>query len=109
VLLALTAAALVVIAVEFALAGFGAFTMDRTPTDNAYAAHVLLGLVIAVLTVLILAAVLANRAARRMPGRCRWRRPCRCLQLPSWRWVKPERTSPPSGPCTRSTGWPSWP
>jgi hypothetical protein len=55
------------IAVQFALAGFGAFTMDKTPSDNAYGAHAALGIAIAVLTVLILAAVLASRAARAHP------------------------------------------
>lgn len=64
VLFVLAPAALALIAVQFALAGFGAFTMDKTPTDNAYGAHVVLGLVIAVLTLLILAAVLASRTAR---------------------------------------------
>lgn len=64
VLFALTASTLAVIAVQFALAGFGAFTMDKTPTDNAYGAHVIMGLVIAVLTLLILAAVLASQTAR---------------------------------------------
>jgi hypothetical protein len=64
VLFVLAVAALVLIAVQFALAGFGAFTMDKTPTDNAYAAHMVLGVVIGVLTWLILATVLASRAAR---------------------------------------------
>lgn len=63
-LFALAPAALALIAVQFALAGFGAFTMDKTPTDNVYGAHVVLGLVIAVLTLLILGAVLASPTAR---------------------------------------------
>jgi heme A synthase len=71
VILALTGTALTLILVEFALAGFGAFTMAKTPTDNAYGAHRLLGLVIAALTLLILAAVLASRPARAHP-RTRW-------------------------------------
>ncbi len=61
---ALALVTLALIAAQFALAGFGAFTMDKTPTANGYPAHVLLGLVIAVMTLLILAAVLASRAAR---------------------------------------------
>jgi hypothetical protein len=63
-LFALAALTLVLIAVQFALAGFGAFTMDKTPTDNAYGAHMVLGVVIGVMTWLILATVLASRAAR---------------------------------------------
>jgi len=64
VLFVLAVANLVLIAVQFALAGFGAFTMDKTPTDNAYGAHMVLGVVIGVMTWLILATVLASRAAR---------------------------------------------
>jgi hypothetical protein len=64
VMLALTATALALITVQFALAGFGAFTMAKAPTDDAYGAHALLGLIIAALTVLILVAVLASRPAR---------------------------------------------
>ena len=71
VLFALAATALVLIAAQFGLAGFGAFTMDKTPTDNAYGVHVALGLVIAALTLLVLAAVLASRPAR-AHGRTRW-------------------------------------
>jgi|SRR5580658_9404575 uncharacterized membrane protein YidH (DUF202 family) len=67
VLLALTATNLVLLAAQFALAGFGAFTMDKTPTDNAYGAHLVLGVVIGVMTWLILAAVLASRPARTQP------------------------------------------
>lgn len=66
-LFGLAPATLALIAVQFALAGFGAFTMDKTPTDNVYGAHVVLGLVIAVLTLLILATVLASRTARAHP------------------------------------------
>jgi hypothetical protein len=66
-LFALAATTLVAIAVQFALAGFGAFTMDKTPSDNAYGAHAVLGIVIAVLTLLILATTLASRAARAHP------------------------------------------
>ena len=55
---------MVAIAVQFALAGFGAFTMDKTPTDNAYGAHAVLGTVIAVLTLVVLITTLAGRSAR---------------------------------------------
>ena len=68
VLFVLVATVLTLVAVQFALAGFGAFTMDKnpaTPTDNAFGPHMVLGLIIAVLTVLILAVTLAGRAARR--------------------------------------------
>jgi hypothetical protein len=71
VALVLSATAVVLIAVQFALAGFGAFTMDKTPTDNSYGAHALVGLVIAALTLFILAAVLSSRAARAQ-ARTRW-------------------------------------
>ena len=64
VLFALAATTLAAIAAQFALAGFGAFTMDKTPSDNAYGAHAVLGLVIAALTLAVLIAVLAGRAAR---------------------------------------------
>ena len=67
VLFALAALTLALIAVQFALAGFGAFTMDKTPTDNAYGAHMVLGIVIGALAWLILAAVLASRPARAHP------------------------------------------
>jgi hypothetical protein len=63
-LLALAAATLVLLAAQFALAGFGAFTMIKTPTDNAYRAHLILGLATGVMTWLILAAALASRPAR---------------------------------------------
>lgn len=64
VLFVLTATTVALIAVQFALAGFGAFSMDKTPADHAYGAHMVLGVVIGVLTWLILAAVLASRPAR---------------------------------------------
>lgn len=64
VLYALAIVALVLIAVQFALAGFGAFTMDKTPTDNVYGPHAVVGLLIVAMTVFILVAVLASRAAR---------------------------------------------
>jgi Na+/proline symporter len=63
-LLALTATTLILVAAQFALAGFGAFTMDRTPADNAYGAHAVLGMVTGLLTWLVLAMVLASRPAR---------------------------------------------
>ena len=62
-LFALVAATLVLLAVQFALAGFGAFTMVRAPADDAYRAHLILGLVIGVMTWLILAAALASGPA----------------------------------------------
>lgn len=61
---ALASTNLVLLALQFALAGFGAFAMDIKPTDNAYAAHTVLGLAIALLTLLILAVTLASRPAR---------------------------------------------
>jgi len=64
VLFALAATNLALIVVQFALAGFGAFAMDKSPSDNAYAAHAVLGLIIAALTMLILAATLAGRNTR---------------------------------------------
>ena len=67
VLFALVVTTLALVAVQFALAGFGAFTMDKTPTDNAYGAHMVLGVVIGVMTWLILAAALASRPARAHP------------------------------------------
>jgi len=66
-LLALTATTLVLVAAQFALAGFGAFAMVKSPADHAYAAHMVLGLVIGVLTWLILVATLASRPARAHP------------------------------------------
>jgi hypothetical protein len=66
-LFVLVAAVLTLVAVQFALAGLGAFTMNKnpaTPTDHAYEAHMVLGVIIAVLTVLVLAVSLADRAAR---------------------------------------------
>jgi hypothetical protein len=68
VLFVLVTTALTLVAAQFALAGFGAFTMNKnpaTPTDHAYGPHMVLGLIIAALTVLILAVSLADRAARR--------------------------------------------
>jgi hypothetical protein len=66
-LFALVAMTLVLLAAQFALAGFGAFTMVRTPTDNAYRAHLILGVVIGVMTWLVLASALASRPARAGP------------------------------------------
>lgn len=63
-LFGLTITATVLIALQFALAGYGAFTMDRSPTVNAYAAHTIVGLAIGLLTLLILAAVVISRSAR---------------------------------------------
>lgn len=65
VLTMLTAVTLALVALQFAAAGFGAFSMMKTATDsNSYKAHMALGMIIAVMTLLVLAAVLANRAAR---------------------------------------------
>lgn len=66
-LFALATTALALVTVQFAVAGYGAFAMDKTPTDNAYGGHVILGLVIGAMTLLILAAVLASRPARGHP------------------------------------------
>lgn len=63
-LLALAATTLTLTVAQFALAGFGAFSMDKTPTGNAYGAHMVLGVVIGVVTWLTLITVLASRAAR---------------------------------------------
>jgi cytochrome bd-type quinol oxidase subunit 1 len=71
-LFALATTTVVLLAAQFALAGFGAFTMVRAPTDDAYRAHLILGLTIGVMTWLILAAVAASRPARVRPRT--WRR-----------------------------------
>ena len=81
-LLILAVVTLVLIAVQFALAGFGAFTMDKTPTDNAYGAHIVLGVVIGVMTWLILATVLASRTARTHPRTLRLAITVALLALP---------------------------
>jgi hypothetical protein len=76
VLFVLVATVLTLVPVQFALAGFGAFTMDKnpaTPTDHAFGPHLVLGLIIAALTVLILAVTLADRAAEGTAGRGAWR------------------------------------
>jgi hypothetical protein len=66
VLFVLVATTLTLVAVQFALAGLGAFTRNKNPAaDHAYGPHMVLGLIIAALTVLILAVSLAGRAARR--------------------------------------------
>lgn len=64
VLLTLAAVTLTLVAAQFALAGLGAFTMVKTPADNAYDAHVVLGVVIGVLSWLTAAAALTSHAAR---------------------------------------------
>jgi hypothetical protein len=74
VLYILAATALALVAAQFALAGFAAFTLDKnpaTPVDHAYAAHMVLGVIIAVTTLLILA-VAAGRPGD-TAGRCSWR------------------------------------
>jgi hypothetical protein len=63
-LLALTATTLILLAAQFALAGFGAFTAITSPAAHAYGAHMVLGIVIGALTWLIVAATLASRPAR---------------------------------------------
>lgn len=63
-LLVLARTTVILVAAQFTLAAFGAFTMDRTPSDNAYGAHAVLGLVIAAVTLVIVAVVLASRPAR---------------------------------------------
>jgi hypothetical protein len=77
-LFGLAATTLVLLAGQFALAGFGAFAMVKNPTDSAYRAHLVLGVVIGVMTWLILAAALSSRAARAQP---RTWRPAAALAL----------------------------
>jgi len=66
-LFALAVLTLALLAAQVALAGVGAFTMDTTPTDNAYGAHLVLGVVLGALAWLILTATLASRPARTHP------------------------------------------
>jgi hypothetical protein len=66
-LFAMAATTLALLAAQFALAGLGAFAMDKTPTDNAYGAHIILGVVIGGLAWLTLAAALASAPARAHP------------------------------------------
>ena len=68
VLLVLTSVTLTVIAVQFALAGLGAFTTIKTPRGDAYAAHMAAGIAIGALAWIILATVLTSPAARRRAG-----------------------------------------
>lgn len=63
-LLVLARTTVILIAAQFVLAAFGAFAMDKTPSDNAYGPHAVLGLIIAAMTLVILVVVLASRAAR---------------------------------------------
>jgi predicted RND superfamily exporter protein len=63
-LLALTRLTLALVAVQFALAGFGAFSAVQAPARHDYGAHMVLGVIIGALTWLILAAVLVSRPAR---------------------------------------------
>jgi hypothetical protein len=63
----LSAVSVALVAAQFALAGFGAFAMDKTPADNDYGPHIVLGLVIAAMTLVILGAVLASRPTRGNP------------------------------------------
>jgi uncharacterized membrane protein YidH (DUF202 family) len=84
-LFALAATTLVLLAAQFALAGLGAFTMDKTPTDNAYGAHMILGVVIGGLAWLILAAALASRPARAHPRTMRLAVTLALLAIPGGR------------------------
>jgi hypothetical protein len=68
VLLVLTSLTLAVIAAQFGLAGLGAFRTLDAPASNAYAAHAGLGIAIGVLAWIILAVVVASRAARGRAG-----------------------------------------
>lgn len=63
-LLSLAAATAVLIAAQFALAGFSTFTMDKTPADNTFAAVGAGGYAVAAMTLAVLVAVLASRPAR---------------------------------------------
>jgi hypothetical protein len=65
VLLTLATVMLALVAAQFALAGLGAFTMVKTPADNAYGAHMVLGVVIGVLEWLTAAAVLTQPGCAR--------------------------------------------
>lgn len=70
-LFALLVTTLVLLALQFALAGSGAFTLDKSPTTSAahaFGVHAILGLVIGLLALLILVAVLASRPARAHRG-----------------------------------------
>jgi hypothetical protein len=62
-LLALMATTLILLAVQFALAGFGAFTMVRSPAADAYAAHMVLA--ICVLAGWLFAATRRRQASHR--------------------------------------------
>lgn len=64
VLLTLAATNVVLIAAQFALAGFSTFTMDKTPADNTFAAVGTGGYAVAAMTLAVLVAVLASRPAR---------------------------------------------
>ena len=67
VLLVLAVTTLVLVAAQFALAGLGAFTMIRSPAEHAYAAHMVLGMIIGILSWIVLGTALASRAARAQP------------------------------------------
>lgn len=62
-LFALTVLTLALVAAQFALAGAGAFG-----TGHSYAAHMIVGLVIAAMTLIDLIAVLVSRTARARPA-----------------------------------------
>ncbi|MBO0805632.1 MAG: hypothetical protein J2P25_21465 [Nocardiopsaceae bacterium] len=64
VLLSLASATVVLIAAQFALAGFSTFTIDKTPADNTFAAVGTGGYAVAAMTLAVLVAVLASRPAR---------------------------------------------
>ncbi len=86
-LFALAATTLALLAAQIALAGLGAFTMDKTPTDNAYGAHIILGVVIGGLAWLILAAALASRPARAHPRTWRLAVTLALLAIPVEPWL----------------------
>lgn len=65
---ALFAGTLALVAAQFALAGNGAFSTIGTRAGDPYAAHLVLGLVIAAMTLVDLVAVLASRPARSRPA-----------------------------------------
>ena len=64
----LFAVTLALVAAQFALAGDGAFSTIRSRAGDPYTAHMVLGLVIAAMTLIDLVAVLASRPARSRPA-----------------------------------------
>jgi hypothetical protein len=68
ILSALTVLTLALVAAQFALAGAGAFSTLGAHSGHPYAAHMILGLVIAGMTLIDLIAVLVSRTARSRPA-----------------------------------------